>query len=739
MGISLIDAVTCAADAARTHGAVAIPELEAKRVLQAAGIAVPQGRRINSLADATDASLAEFQFPVVAKVLTRDGAHKSDFGGVRLNLGTAGEVRDALAAIAATAGQAGVAIDGFLVEEQSKPGLEMVLGGFWDARLGACVMIGLGGVFVEVFEDVAFRACPISASDARSMIDNLRSAPLLRGARGKTVYDEAALVAALLSLGGRYGVMSALEGQATAIDINPLILHAKGAVAVDARILLTSQPSAAVMTCLPPLDQKAMQEAFRPLFRPKSVAVLGASATGTTFGNEVIRHSLAYGFTGQVLPVHPKANEVEGFAAVPSLADLTAPADFAYVAVAAEAAIDAIAGAPGRARFVQVMSSGFGETEDGRSRQTRLVQAARKSGMRLIGPNCLGVHSPRGGITFVGGATREPGGVAVISQSGGLAVDVILRGEQRGLRFSAVTTLGNSADLGPVDLLEHHLCDPDTTVIGLYIEDVGDGGRFLRRLRQARAVKPVVVLLGGRTDAGRRAAASHTGAMASESRLWEGAALQTGMVLTETLDEFLEAMVLFQAEAGRPDKPLRRVALFGNGGGTSVLAADAFSRAGLDLPEMPPEALRQLEGLGLPPGTGLFNPVDTPAGTLRHRDGAVAGEILDILATSQAFDAIVVHVNLPVFTSSANQTVDVIGGLVREAVRTSASPDAPRIVLVLRSDGADATDARQRRDSDRARQAGLAVFQELPQAARALGALSSWLEFRADAGQASGD
>lgn len=730
MEVSLTEIATRAATAARDAGATAIAELEAKALLRAAGIAAPQGLRLGQPEEATDAALAGLWPPLVAKVLTRDGAHKSDFGGVRLGLRNSAETREALAAITASAVTAGCATDGFLVEEQSKPGLEMVIGGLWDARLGPCVMIGLGGVYVEVFEDVAFRACPLTEADARSMIDSLRSAPLLRGTRGTPPCDEDAIVAALLALGGRDGLMSALEGQVSAIDINPLIVDENGAIAVDARILLAPSPLEPVPEPAP-LDPASVQQAFRPLFLPKSVAVLGASAIGTSFGNEVIRHSLDYGFKGRIQPVHPKATEVEGFPAVPTLADLTEPADFAYIAVAAEAAIDAIAAAPGQARFVQVMSSGFGEAEDGHARQSRLLEVARASGMRLIGPNCLGIHSPRGGLTFVGGSTPDPGGVAVISQSGGLAVDVILRGEQRGLRYSAVTTLGNSADLGPADLLEYHLCDPDTKVIGLYIEDVRDGRRFVARLRQAQARKPVVLLLGGRTAEGRRAAASHTGALAAEARLWDGIAIQTGMMVAETLDEFLDTLLICQIEADRPSsRPLNQVALFGNGGGTSVLAADAFSRAGLKTPQVPPPALRQLEQLGLPPGTGLANPVDTPAGTLRHRDGAVAGEILDILAGANAYDAIVVHVNLPVFTTSSNQTVDVIGGLVREAVRVSTLPEAPRIVLVLRSDGSEATDARQRLDGARARQAGLAVFSELPQAARALGALSSWLDYK---------
>lgn len=731
-------AVARAVAAARATGGAAIPEGEAKALLSAAGMGTPRGVRLGAAAEATEAALDGLRPPLVAKVLTRDGAHKSDFGGVRLNLCGADAVRGALEGVAAAAARAGVATDGFLVEEQSAPGVEMVLGGLFDPRFGPCVMVGLGGVFVEVFEDVAFRVCPISADDARAMIRGLRAAPLLRGARGAPPCDEEAVVAALLALGGPDGLMAALDGEASAIDVNPLIVRADGAVAVDARILLAAEPSRASPAPPPPPDPEAVRAAFRPLFLPRSVAVLGASATGATFGNEVIRHSLAFGYAGAIRPVHPKAAEVEGLPAVPTLAALPEPADFAYVAVAAEAAIEAIASAPGKASFVQVMSSGFGETEEGRAREARLAEAARASGMRLIGPNCLGVHSPRGGLTFVGGATREPGGVAVISQSGGLAVDVILRGEQRGLRFASVVTLGNSADLGPADLLEHHLCDPEAKVIGLYVEDVRDGRRFLARLREARAAKPVVLLVGGRTAAGRRAAASHTGALAGEARLWDGAAAQTGMALAETLDEFLDMLVLFQAEAERPGGRVRNVALFGNGGGTSVLAVDAFARAGLVTPEAPPEALRALEALGLPPGTGLANPVDTPAGTLRHREGVVAGEILDILAGAGAFDAIVVHVNLPVFTTSANQAVDVIGGLVREAVRISGRAGAPRLALVLRSDGAEATDARRRVDRETARRAGLAVFDELPEAARAFGGLSRWLEFRAAQAHASG-
>lgn len=714
-----------AAKAARLSGAKALTEIAAKTVLSSYGIRTPHGVRLARREDATDAALSGLKPPFVAKILTRDGAHKSDFGGVRLNLSSATEVAAALAAIGDAAAKVGVEADGFLVEEQAAQGVELVLGGVVDPRFGPCVMVGLGGVFVEIFEDVAFRACPIDEAEARAMLAELKAAPILSGARGSDGVDMGALVAALVAFGGPNGVMMALDGEVAEIDINPLIAGPAGVVAVDARILLSADATAPTEPA-PPLDRSTTRAVFRPLFQPESIAILGASSSGGGFGNEVISHSLAFGYKGRITPIHPKATEIQGLKAAPSLAALDEPVDFAYVAIGADATLEALGAAPGKARFVQVMSSGFAESEEGVEKERRLLETAQAGGFRLIGPNCLGVHSPRGGLTFVGGADPTPGGVGVISQSGGLAVDVILRGGARGLKFSAVTTLGNSADLTPADLLEHHFADPETEVIGLYLEDVRDGRRFLQRLKEYGGEKPVVMLVGGRTEAGGRAAASHTGALAADARLWSGIERQTGAVVVDTLDEFLNALLIMQSRGGER-RPTRRIALFGNGGGSSVLAADAFAREGLETPRFSAPTLARLEALGLPPGTGLANPVDTPAGTLRHRDGAVAGEILDILVGETALDAIVLHVNLPVFTTSVNQRVDVIGGLVREATRIGAGgADGPRIALVLRSDGAEETDARRRKDRRTAIDAGIPVFDELPEAAKALGALARW-------------
>jgi acyl-CoA synthetase (NDP forming) len=714
------------------HTLAALTEFDAKQLLSGYGFTVPRGTSFQLADEITEQALAGLSFPLVCKVLNREGAHKSDFGGLRLGLADAAAVRDAAKAVVEGAARAGVDVAGILVEEQAASGLEIVVGGLIDARFGPCVMIGLGGVFVEIFQDVSFRVAPITERDAHAMIDELKASAILKGARGGKAYDTGPLVAAMMAIGGPEGLLVACDREIAEIDINPLILGEGGAVAADARIVL-SGGDVQRWPVPEPLDEAATVKRFAPLFRPRTLAVIGASAGGSSFGNEVIRHSRAYGFPGDIIPIHPKAETVEGLATCSSLSALAGPVDFAYVAIGAEAAIEALSSAQGKVRFAQVMSSGFGETPAGVENERRLLEAARSSGMRLLGPNCLGVHSPTGGLTFVGGASPEPGPVGIISQSGGLAVDVILRGQSRGLRFSAVSTLGNSVDLTPADLLEYHLADPETKMIGLYLEDVRDGRRFIHRLVEAGARKPVVLLAGGRTDAGRRAAASHTGSLAADARLWDAVARQTGAVLVDTLDQFLDALLAFQMLADRDRPPLKRVALFGNGGGTSVLAADALARGGLAVPTISAAKRGRLDALGLPPGTGLDNPIDTPAGTLRHRDGAVVGEILDILVDEDEFDCIVVHVNLTVFATSSNQEVDVIGNIVREAVRIrSAGAKAPRLALVLRSDGSEATENRKRTDRATALASGIAVYDEMVNAADALSALARWERFRSD-------
>ena len=433
-----------------------------------------------------------------------------------------------------------------------------------------------------------------------------------------------------------------------------------------------------------------------------------------------------FGYAGHLYPIHPTAREVEGLPAYRTLAETPEPVDYAYVAIGARAVPDVLRQVNGRVHFAQVISSGFGEVAQGVDLQAELVQAARLGGCRVLGPNCLGLYSPRGGVTFPAAAPNELGTVGVVSQSGGLGTDIIKRGQWRGIRFSGLVTIGNSADLGPADLLQFYFADPQTHVIGLYLEDVKDGRRFFDVLRSTAAMKPVVILRGGRSAQGRAAAASHTGAMAGDDYAWGAVAKQTGCVLVETADEFINALLALQFFALRPHKPTRRVVLFGNGGGISVLATDTFAQCGLDVAPFDAETIASLESLKLPLGTSVTNPIDAPVATLQKDDGHVSNRILDIVYESAMPDAIVMHVNLSAFVGRGEG--DPVDNLIQAAIRAQETrPGRIHFMIVLRVDGSPELDERRRQYRSMALGAGIPVYDELTDAAHALRAVR-WIE-----------
>ena len=469
-------------------------------------------------------------------------------------------------------------------------------------------------------------------------------------------------------------------------------------------------------------------EEFARMFEPAAIAVIGASASSVAAGNRYIRHLKAFGYAGRIFPIHPSAKSVEGLEAFPNVSSVPIPIDYAYVAVAAAQVPDLLRTFAGRVRVAQVMSSGFGETKGGQALERELAQAARDAGVRVVGPNCLGVYSPRGRVTFTERTSNEPGTVGIVCQSGGLGIDIIRRGQNRGLRFSGLVTVGNCADVKPSELIEYFLNAADTSVIGLYLEGVRDGRRLFEVLRAARSRKPVVLLKGGRTAQGRRAAASHTGALAGNDEGWKALAAQTGVVAVDSLDSFLDALVALQC-LQLQQRPTRRVVLFGNGGGSSVLGTDALVRAGFDVSALDPGSVAALEALRLPAGSSVNNPIDVPAGALQQDEGRAAQRIVDILCSAQGVDALVMHINMTVVLSFRH--IDMLGNLIDAALRArDAGSSRAHVVLVLRADGDADVEERRREYRQRAVGAGIPVFDELIAAANALGGVHHVEAFR---------
>jgi acyl-CoA synthetase (NDP forming) len=715
-----MDAKSIIADA-RRDGRQALDEETGKQLLAGCGIAVPQSVVVADGAAA--AQIEGLSYPVVAKVMSEEILHKSDAGGVQINLQSAADVKAAIDTMAAAPGIKGRKIDGYLVEEMAPKGQEVVVGAVRDPQFGPMIMVGLGGIFVEVLADVAFRLCPITEQDAVSMLNELRGSAILDGVRGQAAVSRQAIVDVLLKLGGEGSLLMELRDDLAEVDVNPLIVSGDGAVAVDARFILCAEDAEASR------DGAAVETSdFEKLFAPQAIAVVGASSTGVTIANTFIQRMNNYGFDKPIYPIHPKADEVEGLKAYPSFADMPTPADYCYIAVGAANVPPVLASMENRVRFAQVISSGFAEVSHGVDLEADLVASARKGGVRVLGPNCLGMYSPRGKVTFPVNPSKELGTVGVISQSGGLGTDIITRGERRGIRFSGLVTVGNSADLGPNDLLEFYLADSATKVVGMYVEGIRDGRRLFDVLRKNNADKPVVILKGGRTQKGLAAAASHTGSLAGDDRVWVALSQQTGCVLAETLDEFLDILLAFQTLTPRRDKATSQVALFGNGGGTSVLATDFFYRHGLDIDPFGETTYKGLEALELPPGTSIANPVDAPVGTMQQEEGRIAEKILDVIYANASPEALVMHLNLAAFVGRG--PIDPLDNLITGAERVQEKyPGQAHFALVLRSSGAPDIEESKQKYRQRALDVGIPVYDELSNTAFALAAVSRYEAF----------
>jgi acyl-CoA synthetase (NDP forming) len=475
------------------------------------------------------------------------------------------------------------------------------------------------------------------------------------------------------------------------------------------------------------LRPASVTEAFQPLFEPKAIAVAGASATGTSAGNRFIRVLKQSGYRGRIMPIHPTAGEIEGLPAYASLAAMPEVADYAYLTVPADRAEAVLAQAGGRVRFAQVMASGAPDTH--LAWEERLAGLAKAGGFRILGPNCMGTHSPRGRFTFMEGVATGMGRIGIGCQSGGLGMDILRRGQNLGLAFSGLVTLGNSIDVDPAELFEFYLADPATGVIGFYIEDVKDGARFQRLARRNRGRKPVVLLVGGVTALGRKAASSHTGAMAGSGAAWEALARQTGMILTQTLDTFLDALQLCACLHPRPDIADPTVTLFGNGGGASVLATDALDRGGFRLAEPPAEARRLYGEISLPPGASLDNPIDLPASVLKEEEGRVTARILQVNREVTRPYATIVHLNLHVIMGYRH--VEGFLPNLMESVFGGDPSEGSHQILVLRSDRSEEADSWRRTFRREAAARGVASFDEIPEAVAALAAFRRYESFLA--------
>ena len=701
-------------------GRTAVPEPDVKAALRRLGVATPAAVAIEA-GNVGSSDVTAFAGPLVVKAFGGGIVHKTDVGAVRLGVAPR-ELPDAMARMSAVLAGHGLAPAGFLVEEQCERagGVELLAGVVRREPFGLVVALGLGGTLAEAFRQVAARLFPLSAADARDLIAEIPGAPALTADRGRTPIDHDALVAFLLALAGADGLAARLGDELDELECNPVLATGDAAVALDARLVLRTMPGNARASA----ELGPTVTDFTRMFAPRAVAVAGASSRGGGFGNRALAAYRAFGWDEHLFALHPTATAIDGVPAVAGIAELTEPVDYLLVAVHAEQCAPLVRATAGHVPFVHVISGGFEEVGPaGLARGRDLLDAARAVGTRLVGPNCIGVYCPAGRQTFQLHAPRDAGSVSVVSQSGGLAGDIVIAGAARGLRFAKVLSAGNAIDVAPAEVAAWLLDDPETAVIGLYLEGSSGAAGLVDVLRQARGVKPVVLLVGGQSDQGAAAVVSHTGSLTPEPRLWDALASSTSCTTVHTLEHFLAALTYLQRWSGTAGKTTAgtpgHVIVVGPGGGASVLATDACDRAGLVLPPTTPAVRDQLEAIGLGAGTSVANPLEIPFGPAAPVD-ALRGVLTPVLA-HQSVPDVLVHVNVAAYYGYGTEGLRPLAAQLGD-LAVAPIGDA-RIGVVLRNLGV-ATPADAHLIASAADHLGLVTFADLDEAAIAIAATS---------------
>jgi acetyl coenzyme A synthetase (ADP forming)-like protein len=399
-------------------------------------------------------------------------------------------------------------------------------------------------------------------------------------------------------------------------------------------------------------EQIAAMNAVRGMLAPRSVAVIGAGRKRKTIGGEVFHNLMDGGFNGPVYPVNPVADVVQSVRAYKSILDIPGPVDLAVIVVPAKLTMQAARECAEKGvHGMVVITAGFGETGPaGKEMQRELMAIAREAGMRVIGPNCMGVINTHDDVrmnaTFSPNAPMQ-GNVGFLSQSGALGLAVIEYANTLNLGLSTFISVGNKADLSGNDFIQYWADDPATDVIALYLESIGNPRKFARITRRVGRQKPILVVKSGRSSAGARATSSHTGALLGASDVTVDALFkQAGVIRTDTLGEFFDVATLL---ANQPRPKGNRVAILTNGGGPGILCADACEADGLIVPQVPDDIKAKLAEF-LPADAGLNNPVDMIAAA----PGESYRKALKLLAEWDGIDAVII-LYVPVLVTNSEE------------------------------------------------------------------------------------
>jgi acyl-CoA synthetase (NDP forming) len=584
---------------AKMQGRKTLTEAEAKEVLKEYGLPVVEEKTFRTIEEVQNAA-KNIDYPIVLKGLGYRLTHKTEKGLVQLNLKNEEDVRRAALYIKDAAG---ADLEGFIIQPMLAGKREFVAGLFYDQQFGATVMFGVGGIFTEAIHDVVFRLAPLDECEAAAMINEIQAQKLLGAFRGEKEPDKDALIKTLVGLSRISGEIPEIKE----IDINPLLVGADGRVtAVDALIVLDAKPESKASYF--PIEP----EAIGYLFYPKSIAFVGASAEVSKWGQLMFTNVVAGNYEGQIYLVNPRGGTIAGRPVFPSVMDIPESVDLAVVTIPASRVLALIPELEKKGiKNVLLISSGFGETgAEGRVLEEELVRQARQAGILILGPNTMGICNPHISLYCTGTHVRpKAGSTVLVAQSGNLGTQLLAFAEKEGIGIRAFSGSGNEAMITIEDYMEGFEVDELTKTVVLYIESIKNGRRFFEAARRVGKRKPVIALKGGRTQAGAKAAASHTGAMASDIKVYRAACRQAGIVQVENPMELLDLSAAFSS---LPLPRGNRIAIITLGGGWGVVGSDLCVENGLEVPKLSEEIISRINKW-LPPFWSHANPVDLVA------------------------------------------------------------------------------------------------------------------------------
>jgi 3-hydroxypropionyl-CoA synthetase (ADP-forming) len=564
---------------------------------------------------------SEIGFPVVSKIVSPNIIHKTDIGGVALNLRNTDEVRQAFDRLteSARAAEPQARIEGVEVQEMVTRGTEIIIGLLDDLQFGPVIMFGLGGVYTEILRDISFRVLPIEPPDAVQMIHEIKGHKILQGYRGQPPVSEGMLVNLLMNA-ARMG--TDLADKLQSVDLNPIIVWEDQHRVLDAKVLW--YPQARQVPSIIPANT-AYLETF---FKAGSVALIGASATPGKIGHAVLDSLLHHDYKGRVYPVNPDRGEIMGAKTYPSLAAIPDQIDLVVVTIGLPQVPSVIRECAARGIHNLVVISGGGKELGGERAQleAEICREAKAHSIRVIGPNCIGVFDGQTRLdTFFQVQERmlrpELGRIAVITQSGTIGAAFLENAAHLGV--SKFVSYGNRTDVDEADLLAYLADDPETDLIAMYVEGLEDGRKFIDTAKQVSRQKPVVAFKAGRTERGARASISHTGFFGGSYGVVQGALKQAGLIV---VDSYEELFATSKALAMQPQAKGPRIAMISNGAGAMVQGIDLLSSYGLELPELSAASLTRLAEV-YPPFYLVQNPIDV-TGSATSQDYAVGIETL---------------------------------------------------------------------------------------------------------------